>query len=67
MEDPAKDLKKIIKKERRRFSKRKRIIREEVREEALILVDRKVKEFVKYLERWCDGYTEEREEGTPQT
>ena len=60
------DLKKILKKERRRFSRRKREIRKEVKEEYLDLVDRKVKEFLTYLGRWCVGLEKAGTKGTSE-
>lgn len=54
------DLKKIIKKERKRFSARKREIREEVKDEFLEIVEERVESFREYLKGWCG---ERREEG----
>ena len=56
------DLGKIVKKERRRFSKRRREIRKDVQREMLELVERKVASFREYLARWCGGPEKEGEE-----
>ena len=48
------DERKVIKKQRKRFSQRKREIREEVREEFIELIKEKVKSFAEYLEGLCN-------------
>lgn len=56
------DLEKVIKKQRKRLSARKREIRERVKEEHLALVRARIRSFLEYLGRWCDGHREEGEE-----
>ncbi len=57
---------KTIKKERKRFSKRRREIRRRVKEEFIDLVDRRVEDFKAYLARWCGGFEEEGKETAHQ-
>ena len=56
------DLKKAIKREKKRFARKKREIRESVKEEMLDLVEERVRSFKEYLRRWCSGSEKGREE-----
>ncbi|NPA86747.1 MAG: hypothetical protein GXO00_01950 [Candidatus Diapherotrites archaeon] len=55
----ADDFKKIIKKQRKRFSQRRREIREQVHEDFLSLVEERIRSFKEYISRWCDGRDQE--------
>lgn len=60
------DLRKIIKKERRRLAKKKRLFREEVRIKYMELVKKKIDDMRRYLRERCKekgakGEVEERE------
>ncbi len=56
------DIGKIIKKQRKVFSKKKRAIRKKVKEEFLGLVEERLRSFREYLSRWCNGSEEEGKE-----
>ena len=52
------DWDKTVKRERKRFSKRRREIRKKIKEEFIDLVEKRIEDFKAYLARWCGGSEE---------